>query len=56
MVVDVASDNNIGLPFKNFFVSHALSCVDVTNLNNTYFPARLVILGILHVSTTQSAF
>ena len=52
----VAIDNKIGLPFKNFFVSHALSYVNVTNLNKTDLPAIFVRLGILHVSTTQQAF
>ncbi len=51
----VAIDINIRLPFKNFFVLHVLSCDDVTTLNNTHLPAKLVILGILHVSTTRRA-
>jgi hypothetical protein len=29
-VDDNPMQNNIGLPFKNFLVSHTLSCVDVT--------------------------
>ena len=28
----------------------------MTNLNNIYLPAKFVILGILHVSTTHRAF
>jgi hypothetical protein len=51
-----AMDTNIGLPFKSFFVSHVLTFVDVTIRNNTYLPAKFVMLGILHVSTTHIAF
>ena len=46
----IAIDNKIGLPFKNFFVSHVLSCVDVTNRTTAYLPAIFVILGTMHIS------
>jgi hypothetical protein len=55
-VLDAPIQNNIGLPFKNFLVSHTLSCVDVTKRTITVRPFELVIDGIHAISTIALAF
>ena len=47
--------NNIGLPFKNFFVSNTLSCVGVTNLNIAVWPYAFGKLGIHPISNISLA-